>query len=72
MVCTVGNLQPDKPEFREYLARYLKNPLFSGSVMGIFGEEILYGRSTILFLLTGSETLCLRTLPSTRRTQSRI
>jgi L-fuconolactonase len=30
MVGTVGNLQPDKPEFAEYLARYAKNPLFRG------------------------------------------
>jgi predicted TIM-barrel fold metal-dependent hydrolase len=30
MVGAVGNLQPDKPEFREYLDRYHKNPLFLG------------------------------------------
>ena len=30
MVGTVGNLQPDKPEFAEYLGRYAKNPLFRG------------------------------------------
>jgi predicted TIM-barrel fold metal-dependent hydrolase len=30
MVGTVGNLQPDQPEFAEYLARYAKNPLFRG------------------------------------------
>jgi L-fuconolactonase len=30
MIGTVGNLQPDKPEFREYLDRYHKNPLFLG------------------------------------------
>jgi predicted TIM-barrel fold metal-dependent hydrolase len=30
MVGTVGNLQPEKPEFAEYLARYAKNPLFRG------------------------------------------
>ncbi len=29
MVGTVGNLQPDKPEFAEYLARYAKNPALS-------------------------------------------
>lgn len=30
MVGTAGNLQPDKPEFREYLERYHRNPLFLG------------------------------------------
>ena len=30
MVGTIGNLQPDKPEFREYLDRYHKNRLFLG------------------------------------------
>ena len=30
MVGTVGNLQPDKPEFGEYLERYAKNPLYRG------------------------------------------
>jgi len=30
MVGTVGNLQPDKPEFAEYLERYAKNPLYRG------------------------------------------
>ena len=30
MVGTIGNLQPDKPEFKEYLARYHKNRLFLG------------------------------------------
>src|ERR1700744_3694125 len=30
MVGTLGNLQPDKPEFPEYLERYAKNPLFRG------------------------------------------
>jgi len=30
MVGTVGNLQPEKPEFAEYLERYAKNPLFRG------------------------------------------
>jgi predicted TIM-barrel fold metal-dependent hydrolase len=30
MVGTVGNLQPEKPEFAEYLLRYAKNPLFRG------------------------------------------
>jgi L-fuconolactonase len=30
MVGTIGNLQPEKPEFREYLDRYHKNNLFLG------------------------------------------
>ena len=30
MVGTIGNLQPEKPEFKEYLARYHKNKLFLG------------------------------------------
>jgi L-fuconolactonase len=30
VVGTIGNLEPDKPEFHEYLARYHKNPLFRG------------------------------------------
>jgi L-fuconolactonase len=30
MVGTVGNLQPEKPEFGDYLGRYAKNPLFRG------------------------------------------
>jgi predicted TIM-barrel fold metal-dependent hydrolase len=30
IVGVVGNLQPEKPEFPEYLARYHKNPLFRG------------------------------------------
>jgi L-fuconolactonase len=30
MVGSIGNLQPDKPEFKEYLARYHKNKLFLG------------------------------------------
>jgi predicted TIM-barrel fold metal-dependent hydrolase len=30
MIGTIGNLQPDKPEFKEYLDRYHKNRLFLG------------------------------------------
>ena len=30
LVGTLGNLQPDKPEFPEYLERYAKNPLYRG------------------------------------------
>jgi L-fuconolactonase len=30
MIGTIGNLQPEKPEFGAYLERYAKNPLFRG------------------------------------------
>jgi L-fuconolactonase len=30
VVGTIGNLEPDKPEFPEYLERYHRNPLFRG------------------------------------------
>ena len=30
MVGTLGNLQPEKPEFPDYLVRYAKNPLYRG------------------------------------------
>jgi len=40
MVGTIGNLEPDKPEFREYLDRYRRNPLFLGIRYGN-----LWGRS---------------------------
>jgi L-fuconolactonase len=42
MVGTVGNLEPDKPEFREYLDRYHKDPLFRGIRYGN-----LWGRSIV-------------------------
>jgi L-fuconolactonase len=42
MVGTVGNLEPDKPEFGEYLGRYHKNPLFRGIRYGN-----LWGRSLV-------------------------
>jgi predicted TIM-barrel fold metal-dependent hydrolase len=41
IVGTVGNLEPDKPEFREYLGRYHKNPLFRGIRYGsIWGRDV--------------------------------
>ena len=41
IVGTVGNLEPDKPEFREYLRRYHKNPLFRGIRYGsIWGRDL--------------------------------
>jgi L-fucono-1,5-lactonase len=42
MVGTIGDLEPDKPEFREYLERYHRNPLFLGIRYGN-----LWGRSLI-------------------------
>lgn len=37
----IGNLEPEKPEFREYLGRYHKNPLFRGIRCGnIWGRNI--------------------------------
>ncbi len=42
MVGTVGNLQPDKPEFAEYLARYAKNPLYRGIRYGnLWGYDMV-------------------------------
>src|SRR5713226_7576962 len=41
MVGTIGNLEPDKPEFPEYLERYHKNPLFRGIRYGnLWGRDI--------------------------------
>ena len=41
MVGVVGNLEPDKPEFPEYLERYHKNPLFRGIRYGnLWGLDI--------------------------------
>jgi predicted TIM-barrel fold metal-dependent hydrolase len=42
MVGTIGNLEPDKPEFREYLERYHRNPLFLGLRYGnIWGRSLV-------------------------------
>ena len=41
MVGVIGNLEPDKPEFPEYLERYHKNPLFRGIRCGnLWGRDI--------------------------------
>src|SRR5262245_50150759 len=41
MVGVIGNLEPDKPEFAEYLDRYHKNPLFRGIRYGnLWGRDI--------------------------------
>ena len=42
MVGAVGNLQPEKPEFREYLDRYHKNRLFRGIRYGnLWGYDLV-------------------------------
>lgn len=42
MVGAIGNLQPDKPEFAEYLGRYAKNPLFRGIRYGnLWGYDLV-------------------------------
>jgi len=41
IVAVIGNLEPDKPEFAEYLDRYHKNPLFRGIRYGnLWGRDI--------------------------------
>jgi predicted TIM-barrel fold metal-dependent hydrolase len=41
IVGVIGNLEPDKPEFAEYLERYHKNPLFRGIRYGnLWGRDI--------------------------------
>jgi L-fuconolactonase len=42
MVGTVGNLQPDKPEFKEFLDRFHKNKLFLGFRYGnVWGYDLV-------------------------------
>jgi predicted TIM-barrel fold metal-dependent hydrolase len=43
MVGTIGNLEPEKPEFREYLERYHRNPLFLGIRYGNLWGRTLAG-----------------------------
>ena len=51
MVGTIGNLQPDKPEFKEYLDRYRKNPLFLGIRYGnLWGYNLVTQVSNPAFL----------------------
>lgn len=41
IVGVVGNLEPDKPEFKEYVDRYRKHPLFRGIRYGnLWGRDI--------------------------------
>ena len=40
IVAVIGNLEPEKPEFAEYLGRYRKNPLFRGIRCGnLWGRD---------------------------------
>jgi len=42
MVGAIGNLEPDKPEFREYLDRYRRDPLFLGIRYGnLWGRNLV-------------------------------
>jgi predicted TIM-barrel fold metal-dependent hydrolase len=51
MVGTVGNLDPDRPEFAEYLARYHKNPLFRGIRYGnLWGRDITTQAENSVFI----------------------
>ena len=51
MVGVVGNLEPDKPEFPEYLERYHKNPLFRGIRYGnLWGRDITKQSTNPVFL----------------------
>jgi L-fuconolactonase len=51
MVGTIGNLEPDKPEFPEYLDRYHKNPLFRGIRYGnLWGRDFTKASETAAFI----------------------
>ncbi|MGA2116249.1 MAG: amidohydrolase family protein [Bryobacteraceae bacterium] len=51
MVGTVGDLQPDKPEFAEYLERYRKNKLFLGIRYGnLWGYSLVEKLASPSFL----------------------
>ena len=51
IVGVVGNLEPDKPEFPEYLERYHKNPLFRGIRYGnLWGRDITKQSTNPAFL----------------------
>ena len=51
MVGAIGNLQPDKPEFREYLDRYRKNRLFLGIRYGnLWGYDLAAQVANPLFI----------------------
>jgi L-fuconolactonase len=51
IVGVVGNLEPDKPEFAEYLDRYHRNPLFRGIRYGnIWGRDIARQSTNPVFI----------------------
>ena len=51
MVGMIGNLEPEKPEFAEYLDRYRKNPLFLGIRCGnSWGRDIAKQVDTPAFI----------------------
>ena len=51
MVGVIGNLEPDKPEFAEYLGRYRKHPLFRGIRYGnLWNRDIVRQSQNPVFL----------------------
>jgi L-fuconolactonase len=51
MVGAIGNLQPEKPEFKEYLDRYRKNKLFLGIRYGnLWGYNLVNGIANPVFI----------------------
>jgi L-fuconolactonase len=51
MVAVIGNLEPDKPEFAEYLGRYRKHPLFRGIRYGnLWNRDIVTQSQNPVFL----------------------
>jgi predicted TIM-barrel fold metal-dependent hydrolase len=51
MVGTIGNLEPDKPEFPEYLERYHRNPLFRGIRYGnLWGRDFTKASENPIFI----------------------
>ncbi len=51
IVGVVGNLEPEKPEFPEYLERYRKNPLFRGIRCGnLWGRDLTAQVSSPAFI----------------------
>ena len=51
IVGVIGNLEPDKPEFKEYLDRYRKHPLFRGIRYGnLWGRDIVTQAENPVFI----------------------
>ncbi len=57
MVGTIGNLQPDKQEFKEYLDRYHKNKLFLGIRYGNLWDYNLVNQVTTPVFIEGVKLL---------------